>query len=437
MTCDRLNGSALALSLLFLSAGLVEAQPAFRPCAEIPDCAARYKDAQRLSKSGSHERALQLFLELHRQYGDPTALYPIAVMSERLGRPADAATNYQRYLDSGVETDPVRVAKIEEQLLQALALANQAPQTPKSSDEKLRPVAPPTMVPPQPVSLQRRDYLYFDIGIGGGFAWVAGGSSTEVAWFYNRAAERFEPARTPNGGVLGSGLGLRAEIGAFLWRGLSIGIAGHFEPYLGNSADSNENANLSPVCQDSRGNPSPCFGTTSKAAYGFTVLGKLRYLFQFRGRHAQWFRPSIHLALGGGEWRANLNIDGSRPANGGVIDNSSPYQPTDQCSATYNGKTDTTRDPPACSSIGGNVGYNQRDSVAKSVPPTNLNPVCPVNGPCIDSVRLGTFMLSAGAGLYVGGRHAGGLIEFDLTSVLGGQTGGILFYLYGGPEFIF
>lgn len=436
MICDRRNRSIFSLSLLLLSAHLVEAQPARGTCAEIPDCAARFKDAQRLSKSGAHEQALQLFGELHRQYGDPTALYPIAVMSERLGRHAEAAANYQSYLDSGVETDPDRVAKIEEQLLQELALANPSPRAPKISTERLRPVALPT-ISPQPAPSRRRDYVYFDIGIGGGFAWVSGGSSTEVAWFYNRNADRFEPERTSNGGVLGSGLGLRAEVGAFLWRGLSIGIAGHFEPYLGNNADSYENAYLRPACQDSRGNASPCFGTAGKAAYGFMVLGKLRYQFQFHGRRAQWFRPSIHIALGGGEWRAIINIDGSRPTSDGVIDNSSPYQPTDQCSATYNGKTDTSRDPPLCGSIGGNVGYNQRDVTAKSVPPTNLNPVCPANGSCSDTVLLGAFMISAGAGLYIGGRHAGGFMEFDITSILGNQNSGVLFQAYGGPEFIF
>ena len=90
----------------------------------------------------------------------------------------------------------------------------------------------------------------------------------------NRTYNRFERPVTTSGFALGSGLGVRAEIGAFVWRGLSIGIAGHFQPYLGNTADSNANATINPICQDSQGNPSPCFGTTSKGPVGLYDPGQ-------------------------------------------------------------------------------------------------------------------------------------------------------------------
>ena len=277
-----------------------------------------------------------------------------------------------------------------------------------------------------------RDHVYIDVSVGSGGAVISSGATTEVAWFYNRSANAFEPARASSGGFIWAGLGVRAELGAYLYRGLSLGVSGRFEAFLNHTADSYENANLSPVCQDSRGNPSPCFGTTTKGQFSFIVLGKLRY--QFRQGHA--FRPYLHVDVGGGEWRGALNIDGSRPLTNGAIDNSSPYQPTDVCSATYNGKTDTTRDPPGCSSIGGNVGYNQRDAAAKSVPPTNLNPVCPANGSCRDAVLLNKVMVGGGLGFYAGSRHAGLSVDVNILTALGGQFG-VLIDTYIGPQFIF
>lgn len=146
MTCDLLREAALAVGLLLLSAPWALAQPASTPCAEIPDCADRFREAQRLSKSGAHDQALQGFLEIHRQYGDPTALYPIAVMLDRLGRPAEAVTAYERYVDAQVETDPDRLAKIQKQLERTRALANPPTPTPKVSTENLSTALQPGVV---------------------------------------------------------------------------------------------------------------------------------------------------------------------------------------------------------------------------------------------------------------------------------------------------
>lgn len=276
-----------------------------------------------------------------------------------------------------------------------------------------------------------RDHVYIDVSVGSGGAIINSGATTEVAWFYNRSADRFEQARASNGGFIWAGVGLRAELGVYLYRGLSIGASGRFEAYLNHNADSNDNS-VNPVCTDSRGNPSTCFGTTTKGQFGFMALGKLRY--QFRQGHA--FRPYLHVDVGGGEWRGALNIDGSRPTSGGAIDISSPYQPTDVCSATYNGKTDSTRDPPGCSSIGGNVGYNQRDAAAKAAPPSNLNHVCPINGSCRDAVSLNKVMVGGGLGFYAGSRHAGLSVDLNVITALGGQFG-VIIDTYIGPQFIF
>lgn len=276
-----------------------------------------------------------------------------------------------------------------------------------------------------------RDHVYIDIGVGTGGALVGAGATTEVAWFYNRPKLRYEQANASNGGFVWAGVGLRAEIGAYLYRGLSLGLSGRFEAFLNHNADSQENGSISPNCT-SNGIPSPCFGTTSKGKFGYAVLGKLRYQFL----PGSVVRPYLHLDAGVGEWRGALNIDGSRPMANGAVDNSSPFQPTDICSATYNGKTGGAADPATCSAISGNVGFNQRDAAAAGTAASNLNRVCPVVGPCIDSIAMNKIMVGGGAGLYIGGRHAGLSMDLNVIAALGGQFG-LLVDAYVGPQFIF
>jgi hypothetical protein len=274
-----------------------------------------------------------------------------------------------------------------------------------------------------------RDHVYIDVGVGTGYAAISSGATTEVAWFYDRTMDQFEQARANNGGLVWAGVGVRAELGVYLYRGLTLGVSGRFEAFLNHNADSNDNS--ATPCNDSHNNPSPCFATTSKGQFGYMVLGKLRYQF----RQGQVFRPYVHLDVGGGEWRGALNIDGSRPTSNGMIDPSSPYQPTDLCSAEYNGKTDTSRAPAGCSSIGGNIGYNHRP-MDQTGAPTNLNRVCPANGPCIDAVMMDKVMVGGGFGFYAGGRHAGLSLDFDIITALGGQFG-VIIDTFIGPQFIF
>ncbi|HRI52733.1 MAG TPA: hypothetical protein PLW65_21370, partial [Pseudomonadota bacterium] len=74
-----------------------------------------------------------------------------------------------------------------------------------------------------------RDHVYIDVSVGSGGAIISSGATTEVAWFYNAGQNRFEPARASNGGFIWGGLGVRAELGAYLYRGLSLGVSGRFE----------------------------------------------------------------------------------------------------------------------------------------------------------------------------------------------------------------
>lgn len=275
-----------------------------------------------------------------------------------------------------------------------------------------------------------KNYVYFDLGIGTGGALITSGTTTEVAWFYNPKTAKYEQAKSSSTGFTWSGLGVRAEFGAFLWRGLSLGVSGRFEALLNHNADSSDAAMKNNLCTDSQGRPSPCFATTAKGQFGYLVLGKLRYQFS----PGRVFRPYIHADIGGGEWRGGLNIDGSRPMKNGAVDTDSPLQPTDQCSAEYNGKTtDAERKPAGCTSVGGNIGYNQQSGTPSA---QYLNRVCPTGGSCIDSVVLGKLFVGAGAGFYVGGRHAGVSLDVNLLTSLSGNTG-LLIDAYAGPQFLF
>lgn len=122
MTCSRriaLPGTALGA--LLLAARMVSAQPAAAHCEDVPACSQQFTEAQRLSKAGAHADALVKFKQLYGQYNDPVALYPIAIQLHRLGRHAEAISMYQRYIDSGHETDPTKIANVRERLSQAQA----------------------------------------------------------------------------------------------------------------------------------------------------------------------------------------------------------------------------------------------------------------------------------------------------------------------------
>lgn len=179
MTCKHLAAAGLSLVLLFLSANPVQGQSVAASCVDISECADRFKEAQGLSKSGAHKQALQRFQEIDRQYGDPTVLYPIAVMLDRLGRFAEAAAAYQHYLDSGVETDPARLAKVQEQLRQAMARANLSP---PELDKNPPPDTPPVSGPITPIqTLLKPEKQSVPVYQRGWFWAVMGGSVAAVA----------------------------------------------------------------------------------------------------------------------------------------------------------------------------------------------------------------------------------------------------------------
>lgn len=279
---------------------------------------------------------------------------------------------------------------------------------------------------------ESRDWVYIELGVGSGGAAITSGTNAEVSWFYDRTKQMYDRSHASTGGFIWSGVGVKAEMGVFLWRGLSLGLAGRFEAYLNHNADSNVNAFVNPSCTDAAGKPAPCYATTSKGDFGYMVLGKLRYMFL--KQYKQYFRPYVHLDVGGGQWRGALNIDGSRPQANGAVDPSSPFQPTDVCSASFNGNANNKM-PPGCNSVGSTPGYNNQDHT-QSLVPVNLNRVCPANGPCIDAVLLGKALVGGGGGFYAGGRHLGISVDISLLAAVGDQFG-LFIDAYVGPQVLF
>ena len=162
---------------------------------------------------------------------------------------------------------------------------------------------------------------------------------------------------------------------------------------------------------------------------------QLIFASSYQFRRGSIFRPYVHFNIGGGEWRGALNIDGSKPMAGGMVDNRSALQPTDICSAIYNGKTDADRLPENCK--GPSPGYNNQNPKPGPTDPVNLNRVCPKEGPCVDAVLMGRAVIGAGAGFYVGGQHAGLSVDLTLLAAFGGGEFGFIPELSIGPQFIF
>ena len=229
-----------------------------------------------------------------------------------------------------------------------------------------------------------------------------------------------------------AGLGLAAELGVNVYQGLSIGAVGRFEAYLNHNADII--ANDPQVCRRQSGAATPCYGTTGRGQFG--GLGLLRARYQFR--RTSVFRPYLHADVGGGAWRGALNIDGSKPAAGSFT-GAEQFQPTDVCSATFNGMSGQDAQPPGCSSIGTEKGFNNQDATLRRTmmgSPNKLNRVCPTDGPCIDSVLMGYGAIGAGAGFYVGSDRVGLNLDLSLIALVGNQFG-LLVDVYAGPQIQF
>lgn len=88
-------------------------------CDEDRACAEQADRARQLSREGKLEDALQIYHTAYKLRADPKLLFNIARVLHKLGRLAEAATYYQRYLQAGAENIPEQRQKAQDYLLQA------------------------------------------------------------------------------------------------------------------------------------------------------------------------------------------------------------------------------------------------------------------------------------------------------------------------------
>lgn len=89
-------------------------------CEKKTPCTESFAAAQNAAKAGDSPRALQMFLTHLEKFNDQWALYPIAVMYQRLHDDRRAAEYFGRFLDAGLETDPARIEHVKSQRADAL-----------------------------------------------------------------------------------------------------------------------------------------------------------------------------------------------------------------------------------------------------------------------------------------------------------------------------
>lgn len=149
--------SRSSILLLWLLAGpyvrtaTAEASASAPSCTDIPACSARLAEAQRFAKAEQLGEALRAFLTLFAEYPDPRLCFSIGRLFQRQGQSAKAIAYFQRNLDSGVETDPAKIAKTKRFLEEAQAVSRQEGLgLPPPAQELPAPVQPTREMPSPP-----------------------------------------------------------------------------------------------------------------------------------------------------------------------------------------------------------------------------------------------------------------------------------------------
>ena len=109
-------------------------------CSEITACSDQVAAAQQLAKANRYDAAVKAFLAIYAEYPDPKLYFAIARSFQRIGQHEKAVTYYQRLVDSGVETEPDKLARIHKLLEEAKAAVGHS--SPASAPSSLTTVAP-------------------------------------------------------------------------------------------------------------------------------------------------------------------------------------------------------------------------------------------------------------------------------------------------------
>lgn len=126
------------------------------PCLLDGLCRAHYLRARTLSKDGNFEGALSAYEAAYRRRPSPWLLISIGRTLHKLGRPAEAIQQYERYRQEDKSPNPTRLERVAEYTKQAQADLAAAPKpTPPAPVSPVAPVEPAvgTPTPGQPVAV--------------------------------------------------------------------------------------------------------------------------------------------------------------------------------------------------------------------------------------------------------------------------------------------
>ena len=206
---SSISRCTLWLVLLCGSLALAHADPKSNKadgCLKDEVCNSRYKEALAQYDAGRFDDALVGFQAAYARRQMPWLLINIGRTVQRLGRPQEAITYYERYKKAEPNIDAEAVARIDKFIEQARALLEQTPEQPtlpmppKPEPTVAPPVAvvnlnpvPPAPPPPETKPVYKKWWFWTIIGVvvAGG---VAGGVAGAVLSKKSPPAEPFAPS---------------------------------------------------------------------------------------------------------------------------------------------------------------------------------------------------------------------------------------------------
>lgn len=161
----------LVLAVLLLSGAAGAIEPSLT-CDNDPECQTLASQGMGLFDQGRYLEAHQSLAQAYSRRADPALLYSLARTLHKAGRPREAATYYQKFLDAGAAGDPEQGRKAERYLAQAnqesAPASVAAPSLPQSVVSHPFPAA---QTAPRFVPLYRKPWLWAILGVA-----LAGGA---------------------------------------------------------------------------------------------------------------------------------------------------------------------------------------------------------------------------------------------------------------------
>jgi hypothetical protein len=212
-----------------------------------------------------------------------------------------------------------------------------------------------------------RDHLFVFVMPGFGFGVEPAGNHTEVAWQYQTNTMKYVPQPVGATGIAVAPFHLAVEVGYLITPKISVSLFGRFQLVTGANAETVHTGMES--------------GATTKAFGAVAALVRARYLF-LEGR----FHPYVHVDLGGGEIRHQLDITSAQSDANPLVDKYSADQ------------------------------WNMGAITDK----TQLQGVCGNPKSCSDTISLGYLFIGGGGGIwYDFASHFAFILDVNLLGAIG------------------